>query len=218
MKISIFILSFFLLFAPVANAQDSTSSASTPDGSITKEQRKDAINKRQAAQAEFREKVKTQREEAKKRFAGENEKFSERLNNLNDEKKAAIIEKIGNRLTIMNTKYTDKLTNATARLEEILNKITEDTEAAKNEGKDTAETEAAIATATDSIETAKTAIVNQASKEYIPDISNTDNLGESVSETVQALKSDLKEVFGIVKDAKNKVKDAAQKLRDLIKE
>lgn len=146
---------------------------------------------REQAREEFR----TSTASAQERRQALLEKFSE----IKDERKKSILEKLQGNVTDRQQRWGEHWSDVLTRLGTILDKI-------ESVGGTTAE----VTTARASIQAAQTAIDDFKAQTYEVSFESEDTVGQHMSTLVQQFKSDSKDVFSLIKQAKDDVKAAAQ--------
>lgn len=139
---------------------------------------------------QIRENVAAKREVAKEALATKREEFKTKLQAIKDEKKKVLVDRIDTKLMSVNTKHTDRFTHVLNNLQALLDKMSEDLE----------KTVAQAA-----IDTAKTAVENQAAKTYTIAISTETTLRSDVGTVTSQLRQDLSATHKLVVDAKQTV-------------
>lgn len=205
---------FTLAATPGIYAQDSEDedTETTTTSSTTKmnlqEDRQARIEEAKQMREEFQETVQTKREEAQQEFAAARETFQKQLTALKDEQKAAIVEQVDARLQKLNETKTDALSQHLNSISEVLDRI--DEKAADLD--DPTEVDKAIEEARAAIQTAQSAVEEQAGLEYVVEITDETSLRADVQKVVDAFKSDMKTVIDLVRDAHKQAREAAQAL------
>lgn len=165
----------------------------------------------QTRSAELKDRMQEKRETMKEK----REEFKQKLQTIRDEKKKAVVERIDSKLSLVNERRTNRMSEHLERLSSILTKIKERAEVAKSSGKDTNAVDAAIASAEASLANAQSAVATQAAKEYVIIIDSETTLKNSVGKTTSQLQSDLQTVHKAVVDAKQAVQRAVRELAKL---
>ncbi len=148
------------------------------------------------------------RKEAIDTYKEEREQFKVKLETIKDQKKKVIVEKLDAGLSERNKNWVDHWTNVLTKLSDILARIKSRADKAQAAGHDIGSVNAAIQAAEDAITSAQTAINNQASKDYVVNISTEKNLGQGVKTTLSQFKTDTKAVLEKVTAAREAVKKA----------
>lgn len=154
----------------------------------------------------FREK----QQEGEERLKTRREAFMQKLQTIKDERRQQIVENATNRLAEINTNRTTHLSQVLEKLSGILERLVNRSATANTNGKDTTTVDAAIAKAQQAITTAQTAVANQASKTYVPQIGSETTLKTTVGSSIQQLQTDLKTTRESVIAAKQAVHDVLQ--------
>lgn len=209
-KLYILVIVLFFIFPSVIHAQYDTL------GSSIEKQVRERIQKEiQYATGEMegnlnrmKKEIQTRHEEMEK-FKNE---FKRKLNELKDERKKSIVEKISQRLAMINKNRTAHFIKLLLKMEQILGKIKTKTDAATLEGKNTTQVLSKIQIAQTEIEQAKTILNTQASKEYVISITNEASLKNDIQKITLELKNDLKIVLQAMQTVKSYVMDAAKAL------
>lgn len=146
------------------------------------------------------------------------DEFRAKISAIRDEKKKAIVEKIDQRLVLINANRTTIMLRHLAKIEEILNRIENRTDKVAATGKDVTFVRTAIVTSRTAITTARTAVNAQAAKVYTINITTEDNLGASVSATRTAFAKDLQTAHQAVVTARKSVRDVLKALAKIVGE
>lgn len=135
--------------------------------------------------------------------------FKEKLQQLTDSDKQAIVEKIDTRITSTNASQTAKWMESLTKMESLLAKFTAQEATLKAAGEDTTALAAAITSAQIAVATAKTAVNTQASKEYVINITSEKALRTNVGSTVSQFRVDSRTTRQTVIAARTAVVKAA---------
>lgn len=150
--------------------------------------------------------------EMKATMDAKKEEFKAKIAAIKDSKKKITAERVDEKLALINTKQTDVMSKAVVRLQELLNKFIDRTNAAKGTGVDTSEVEAAIANAKTALSAAEASIAAQKAKTYTADVTDETSVGKAFSTELKQLRSDLKVTHDSVKAAKKAVREVAMEL------
>ena len=142
--------------------------------------------------------VKETREQMKEKM----EAFRARIKTIKDERKQMLTARIADKIASSNARLTNKMDKALDHLTDILVRVNNRAAAFKTEGKDTTALDAAIVAAEGAIATAKTAVSDQAAKEYSANITDDLTLRNTIGQMVSGLRLDLQAVHKLVIDAK----------------
>jgi len=134
--------------------------------------------------------------------------FKEKLQQIKDLRKQKILEKIDQSLANINRRWTTHFTNVLNRLTKILEKIQNRKEAQNNPA-----IQAKIQTIAQQIQTTKTAVTNQAAKEYTLQITTEEKLGEAVQKAHESLRSDLQALRDQIKDIRESIRNLLLELK-----
>ena len=215
-------LTLFIAIIPKTSAEFNTSTDSAKP-TLTREE---YLEKQQQIKNEFMmtqkntwEDYRTLMEQKKAAMqasiSAERERFKEKLEELKDQRKKSIVEKVDFKLSPINKNGTDRLGAAIDRLEKLLDKFKSRAAKAKAAGKDTTEVDAAITAADLAIANAKDVVATQSAKSYTAKITDEKSLKLTVGAAVSSLNHDLHAAFESVKLAKEKVMDVARALAKL---
>lgn len=160
--------------------------------------------------------IKEQREAMRERISDLKEQYRARLKELKDARKKNLVERVDNKLAMINKKRIAHFNKVLDRLEALLDKIRNRANTAKAAGADISSVEAAIATAESAIVTARNALSTQAGKEYVMELGDESTLRADVGKTVNRLASDLKELMKSILEAKEAVMTAARALAKVL--
>lgn len=156
------------------------------------------------------------REASRAAIKAKMEEFKQRIAQIRDERKKAIVEKINSKIQNANTRLTNKMTEALSKLAQILNGIREKAEALKAAGEDTAALDNAIAAAETAIIDAHAAVNAQVGKVYSANIITDEaNLKNTIGRMVSQFRLDVQSVHKKVIEAKQAVQKAISELAKL---
>lgn len=218
------VILFFLLLLPIkSHAETSTNSGTITPKSTFRETRENIKTRMQDARMEFKEKreelrdtVMEKRKEAQSRFKDLREQFKERLASITAEKKKIVVEHIDEKMTSINTKRTDHMTDVLEKLSGILGRIEKKASEAAARDVDTTTVDAAINDAHDAIDAAQTAVIAQAGKDYVINLGDENAIKNAVGKTISGLQKDLRDTHKLVVDARQAVMKAAMELEKTI--
>lgn len=186
---------------------------SDSDGSTTEEDKKrKSLEEAREEKKRHIQKINDKRREAIAERKEDREEFREKLKEIRDERKKEIVEKLDSHLVRVNDRWVSHWNNVLSRLREILAKISSRADTLEQNGKDVALVRTAYLAAETAINAAQDAVNAQAGKTYVIEITDEENLGQSVSSAIGALRSDLKNVKDKVKGAREKVHEAYKAL------
>ena len=158
--------------------------------------------------AQVREKVRQTREE-----------FKEKLARIRDEKKRALVERLSERICMINKNRTAAMLRHLETMGKILDRVQARADKAEANGKDVAAVDAAIAAARAAIGEAKAAVQAQAGAACEVTVSGTEGaLKGEVQAARTALENGLREVHGKVKAAREAVVVAIKALARVLGE
>lgn len=185
-----------------------------------KEERKENLQERQAnlqeRAAQLRETLQKKRAEAQAKFKTQRDAFKERLETIKDARKKTLVERLDNRMAVINKNRTEAMSNHLQRMREILGRVEEKTANVKANGQDVSTVETIFSTAETAISKAETAVANQAGKEYVANITYESTLKNTVGAAMKQLEADLKAAHQTVIEAKKAVMDAAKALAKVV--
>lgn len=193
------LLLLLLFFTSIVNAQTNTGTTSadrlrkqlqdiqTQKRSAVSDIKKEAKETRAELRQQIKDTVAAKKEAVRETVAARREEFKTKLQTIKDQKKKALTERIDAKLANANTKHTDRFTQVLSNLQNIVDKVNEDT--------DKTEAQAAI-------DTARTAVENQAAKTYTITISTETALRLDVGAVTSQLRLDLMATHKAVVDAK----------------
>lgn len=210
------IILLFFVVAPLVHAIEMTNTTVTPSptnmATVTGTLYRDLRNKLGSNIKQLLEQKRLANQNA---FKAARDVFKQRLAALKDQRKKNVVDKVDQKLSTVNKNRTDHMGDVLDRLSGILDKISEKAALLKNQGKNTASLDTAIANARTAITTAQTAVTAQAAKEYIAQIADETTLKTTVGTTVSQLQSDLLATRKTVIDARMAVLNAAMELAKL---
>lgn len=217
------ITSFFVLGIAV-NAQltsrnENAKDKEMPEVEVTKGLEKENNNKNQIAEKNV-EAVKTELEQkfedrlkiASSSYELKMKTFKLNLGLIKDTVKQQLTEKINTKIDDLNRKFTGKFVEALDKLSAILSRLSDKADAAKTSGKDTLAVEKAITSAQNAIDAAKTAVLAQAGKTYVLQVSSDSTLKLTVGASVSQFERDILTVRKLVIDAKQAVMNVVTEL------
>lgn len=140
------------------------------------------------------------------------EEFKARLQTIRSEKKKAAVERIDTKIANTNEVHTVRFTSILAKLQSILDRVSQKAQEAKTNERDTAALDSSIVSAQAAIDSAKTVVSAQAAKGYVVSISDEKALRNSVGSTVSQFRKDLRDVYKAVVEAKQAVQKAVSEL------
>lgn len=164
--------------------------------------------------------AKTTREQIQGRKEDSIEKrqtFKENASEIKDIRKQAIVEKIDKQISTLNTKHTNRFKKLLDKLSSILDRIEKRAVRVEDEGADIKDVTLAISNARSTITEAIEILNNQADKDYVIELTDDQNLGQTVSAAFQKFKDEMAALRDLVKEARDDVKDAHNALQLVIK-
>lgn len=177
------------------------------------EKMQDRLNK----QLEIKEKAQNKIQERTQLLEQKREEFQQRFQELKDQRKKNIIEKLDQKYKHINTRWTTHFLNVLERLSKILDKIEQRLEiVGAKKTIDRTAIDQKIASSRTIIAETKTAVETQAAKEYTPDLSDEEKLGEEAQLLNQQLKDDLSALREKVKTTRQSVIDVFKLLGSTI--
>ncbi len=163
----------------------------------------------QTARAQFRKDIESTRESAKRQWEQKRESMKEALRDVKDERKRATISRIGQSLNGINAHVLARYAENLEQLDRVLANINIRTNRAEVRGFALAPVRTALALASTSIATARTAVIAQSGKAYIAVISSSTTARADLTAIRDSLKNDLRAVEALVKAARTAVHAAA---------
>lgn len=194
-KIVSLLLPFLLLTILISTAYAQTSTTTSSAGVVNNASR-------------LKEQMQILQEQKKAALLQVRDEFKAKLQIIKDQRKKTLVQRIDAKLAQVNKRQTERFSEVLTRLQGFLDKIKQSTTDTK--------VLADIAVAQTAIDTAKTAVDQQAAKTYTIQITDATTLKLNAGTTVSQLRQDLMAVYKLVIDAKQ----AVQKLntdRELIK-
>ena len=204
--------SLLLTISGFVYATDSTSVSPSPTKARTAQQ---LLDEKRAVLEEKKNQIKNLAEQKKASIEGKRQEVKDKLATIRDEKKKALIVRVGEKLANINKNRTDHLLKILTRLEEIVKKIETKTAELKAKGVDTSVVDAALSGAKTAIASANTAVAAQAAKTYAIAVSSETTAKNEVGQFMKGLEVDLKIVRDLVKAAHESVRSAAVALKGL---
>jgi len=176
------------------------------------EQRTEALKQAfEQQREEFKNQLELRKEDVKGEFEQNRQELQQRLQVIKDERKKEIVTRLFGNIDELNKRITENFSQALDTMSDALTRIVSRTQIAQSNGYDTTSVEAAIGTATTAIDTARTAVLEQASKVYAIDVTTEDMLKSDVITTRDQLRTDLqaaREKLIAARDALQKVLEA----------
>lgn len=177
-----------------------------------REMKKEIKNTRQ----EFQEKLAIKREENREILIKNKEDLKLRLQTIKDENKQSTVLNINENITKINERATDRLSNLISTIEEILEKIENKINIAKEQNLDTSPLELSIDEAKTKITETKNLIEIQAGKIYKIEVTNELNLRDEIKDIRNTFNDDLKNLQNKVRETHSFTRISAQKLGELL--
>ena len=182
-------------------------------------ERKDILMERKGNLEDKKQAIQTalieRREGKSAAFMQKKATFKVQLENLTDEQKKALAEKLDAKLETLNTNRTTRMTEKITKLNEILAKLEEKKILAETNGQNVSSVTAAIAAGEQAIVAAETAIAAQAAKDYTAQVTDESTLKVNFGAVVKQLRADLNITHKTVIAAKEAVRAAAKSIKAL---
>ena len=153
----------------------------------------------------------------KERNTTKRQEYKQRLSEIRDKKKSAILERIDNKITTLNKKHTDRFNKLLEKLTSILSRIEAKADDIETDGVNVSTVDVAVQNAKDAIAIAQREITEQSEKEYVIEIDEENNLGSVVSSALNEFRKDMAIIRDSVKVVRDAVFEAAKTLREVIK-
>jgi hypothetical protein len=192
LKVLILSTCIFFLNSLPAYSQESESSVSQPSTYISPDE-----SVSQAVKRGDRERL-IQNDRMKEKKTQQKEDFKEKVQNIKDEKKQAVVAKIDEKLSDRQTRLVSVLTKHLERLDAAIMTIEDKAELLTDDANKSKLTQQ-ISEARQSIIVAKQAVETQSQKVYAPDVSSESRLKAVVSQTVANFRKDWSSVKAKVK-------------------
>jgi|GEM_PF-4607858 len=154
----------------------------------------------QALRQERREGLQQLRLEAQERLRAQRQEFTEKLTEIRDEHRRGLLERIDQRLVLINTNRVNHFNRVLTRLETILEKI--ETLIGDNPSPVVSE---ALVQAQESLALAQYTVETQAAQDYVIVITEESALKESAATVVVSFKNDLQSAAQVLNEAKKAV-------------
>ncbi len=208
----------FVVLAPFAHAETYT----TSDSAKPLSNKEEVMRRQREAKAQSVERMENkknlmslsleQKAAMREEYDAKREEFQKKLQDLRDQRKKLIVERVDKRLATINQNWAQRMNASILRLESLLKKFSDRSAKLKSEGNDTQAVDAAIVEAETAIQAAKDVIEMQEAKEYVADLTDEEKLRVTMGESMSNLRKDLKTAHDVVKAAKQKVIDVARAL------
>ena len=153
----------------------------------------------------------------KERNTTKRQEYKQRLSEIRDKKKSAILERIDNKITTLNKKHTDRFNKLLEKLTSILSRIEAKADDIETDGVNVSTVDVAVQNAKDAIAIAQREITEQSEKENVIEIDEENNLGSVVSSALNEFRKDMAIIRDSVKVVRDAVFEAAKTLREVIK-
>ena len=153
----------------------------------------------------------------KERNTTKRQEYKQRLSEIRDKKKSAILERIDNKITTLNKKHTDRFNKLLEKLTSILSRIEAKADDIETDGVNVSTVDVAVQNAKDAIAIAQREITEQTGKDYVIEIDEENNLGSVVSSALNEFRKDMAIIRDSVKVVRDAVFEAAKTLREVIK-
>ncbi len=221
--LSFSLVSPFSVFAEDADANVTTvseeiapSSNSASPVLLRGNSEKPLLNETQkAVKLELREQVKQKKEEMKATLQTERGVFKQKLANIQDAKKQAVVERIDAHIDRINDSMVDRWVDGLEQLTEFVERSSSEAAVLKASGANTAALDLAITNARSAITTAETQVSAQAEKNYVISVTTDGALKGSVGQTVSSFRQDLRNTHQVVFTAKQAVIRVVRELNQL---
>ena len=198
-------------------AQDTTVDVQNVDttnlGSARSTRVREAVEDARIRRQEAIEEFQARRQAAKEEWETRREEFKQRLTEIRDERKREIVKLMDLRMEKMLERWVEHWNRVLARLTEILAKVGTRADKAEAAGHDVSSTRAAITEAEAAIAEAQAAVNELAGKTFVIEITDEENLGQNVSDTIHQVREELQAVREKVRAARQAVLDVLHALQ-----
>lgn len=198
-KILLVLLSFFVIMALPATSLAQEDVMTTTEDTADTSTNTTRTLPRNVRAADPRLQAQAQTMEAKNAMAQQMSEarmeFKEKVQEVSDEAKQAVLERIVNTINENNLSKTMRMSERLDRLNEILSRISEMAAGLDEQGINVTTLNTQITRATSAIEDAKEAVTAQMEKEYIIDITTEQALRTNARSTIREYIADIKAVF-----------------------
>lgn len=140
------------------------------------------------------------------------EVFQQQLETITDEQKKAVVSKMQEQMTLLNTKWVEKMTQNLQKINEILGHVVEKAGTEKEKGTNTTNVDSAVGTAQAAIQAVQVALSAQSAKTYVVDIASEQTVKNDVSTVRRTLAADIKSIHVKVVAARKAVGEAIRAL------
>lgn len=155
--------------------------------------------------------------QVQKRNITKRQEYKQRLSEIRDKKKSAILERIDNKITTLNKKHTDRFNKLLEKLTSILSRIEAKADELETDRVNVSTVDVAVQNAKDAIAVAQREITEQSEKDYVIELDEENNLGSVVSSALNEFRKDMAIIRDSVKVSRDVVFEAAKTLREVIK-
>lgn len=196
--------------SPVFKKEEGTNSA---DFKIAKE-RFEELRQGLKERLEMRRKTARERmEKMKELMEKRKEEFREKLKEINDQRKREIVERISKRLNELNQRRAKVLEVLIERLEKLFSKIEIAIQKIEEAGRDVSSAKAKLEALKQDLAGFAEKVEEQKNKEYVIEIKDEENLGQTVGFAYQSLISDYKALHQEFINIRRKLKDVMVELK-----
>lgn len=144
--------------------------------------------------------------------------FTAKLAKLKDSKKKTIAASLDLKIAEVNKKRTTIMLSFVSKLQKILDKISIRAAEAKKAGKDITSVDSAVTAAQATVASALTAVMTQAGKTYVAQVTSDETLKNDMETAMKSLKTDLEAVSALIDTAKKAVYVAHAELSKVMEE
>lgn len=166
---------------------------------------------------QVRQNVQQKREELQGRIQQKRDQLKQRLQKVKDERKREVVERVDRRLDEFNENRVNHFLDVLDKLNEVLARIVSRADKAAARGLDVSAVRTAVTDAEKALKAARDAVQVQAGKTYtVVTATTTENqLKSDVGRARDAVHSDIKKLFGLVKAARDAVHKVAVTLAQI---
>jgi len=196
-------ITLLLIFVLPVSAQDDTTASPKPLRPFAEKR------------IEVRQEVKENREERIETRQTKREEFKEKREAISDERKQALLERIDAQMNKVNENMTNMWQRLIDRMQELAGNLQTRLDAMAADGKDTAAANAALNEADAALGAAEAAVAAQAEKDYVIEFTDENGLRVGATTAKTTLRTDLKAIHDLIKEARRKLHEALTAAKEL---
>lgn len=162
---------------------------------------------------DFRSEMIEKRAAAKQTAETRKEAFRQKVADMQDMQKKAVLQRMDTRFTNTNDAFTDKWAESLEEMNGLVDRVGSEAADLEATGVDTTAVDASVTRARTAITTAQTAVATQAGKSYVFSITTEATVKTAASSVVTQFRTDIRSTFLLVQNAKQAVRSAVVALK-----